>query len=153
VVKKNVRFFPNTNFYHQNQENIYNKIYGAKEFACCQWSISMDKLDSDHEYFGEAKAICKELGLVPLTIFYHPYSKEIICQFYATVVFKVNENGDRSLAWMTKEHVMRATWEEFAHGLGYQLSHNDLNSFRVHHHPMLMSKDKMVNLYIPGRAL
>jgi hypothetical protein len=58
------------------------------------------------------------------------------------------ENGDRSLTWMTKEHVMKSTWEEFANGLGYQLAHNNLNSFRVHHHPKPMNKDKMVNLYI-----
>lgn len=85
--------------------------------------------------------------------FNHPCSKEVICQFYATVVFEVNEHGDRSLTWITKEHVMGATWEEFAHGLGYQLDHNNLNSFRVYIHPKPMSKDKMVNLYIIGRVL
>ncbi|KAK1621249.1 hypothetical protein QYE76_026766 [Lolium multiflorum] len=154
LVEKNARLCPNTYLYHQNQERIYHEIYGAKEFACCpQWSISMDKLDSDPEYFGEAKAICEELGLVPLMTFNHPYSKEIICQFYATVVFEVDENGDRSLTWMTKELVMNATREEFANGLGYQLAHNNLNSFRVHLHPKPMSKDKMVNLYIAGRAV
>jgi hypothetical protein len=98
----------------------------------------MDKLDSDPKYFGEAKAIGEELGLVPLMTFNHPDSKEIICQFYAMVVFDVDENGDRSLTWMTKEHVMKATWQEFAKVLGYQLAHNNLNSFRVHHHPKPM---------------
>jgi hypothetical protein len=111
LVEKNTRLCPNAYLYHQNQERIYNEIYGANEFACCpQWSINMEKLDSEPGYFGEAKAICEELGLVPLMTFNHPYSKEIICQFYATVVFEVNENGDRSLTWMTKEHVMKATW-------------------------------------------
>jgi hypothetical protein len=55
----------------------------------------MDKLDSDPKYFGEAKAIGEELGLVPLMTFNHPDSKEIICQFYAMVVFDVDENGAR----------------------------------------------------------
>jgi hypothetical protein len=48
---------------------------------------------------------------------------------------------------------MRASWEEFAQGLGYQLAHDDRNTFRVHLQPKPMSKDKMVNLYIDGRAL
>jgi hypothetical protein len=154
LVEKNHRLCPNPLFYHQYQERIYNDIYGKKEFACCpQGSISMDKLDSEPEYFGEAKAICEELGLVPLMTFNHPYNKEIICQFYATVVFEEDEFGVRSLTWMTKEHLMRASWEEFAQGLGYQLAHDDRNTFRVHLQPKPMSKDKMVNLYIDGRAL
>jgi hypothetical protein len=99
VVEKNVRLCPNPYFNHQNQERIYNEIYGSKEFACCpQWSIRMEKLDSDHEYFGEAKAICEELGIVPLIIFNHPFSREVICQFYVTVQFDVDENGVLSLS-------------------------------------------------------
>jgi hypothetical protein len=74
----------------------------------------MDKFDSDPKYFGEAKAICEELGLVRLMTFNHPYSKEVICQFYATTQSDVDENGDRSLTWMTKEHLMKASWAEFA---------------------------------------
>jgi hypothetical protein len=35
VVDKKSRLCPNTHFYHQNQERIYNEVYGAKEFACC----------------------------------------------------------------------------------------------------------------------
>jgi hypothetical protein len=122
MVEKNTRLCPNAYFYHKNTEMIYNEIYRAKEFACCpQWSISMENLDSEPEYFVEAKAICEEFGLIPLMTFNHQYSKEIICQFYATMVFEVDENGYRSLTWMTKEHVMKATWEEFANGLGYNL--------------------------------
>jgi hypothetical protein len=113
----------------------------------------MEKLDSEPEYFGEAKAICEELGLIPLMSFNHDYNKETICQFDATVVFEADEFGNRSLIWMTKEHVMRATWAEFADGLAYQLAHDDHNAFWIHLHPKSMSKDKMVNLYIPGRAL
>jgi hypothetical protein len=45
---------------------IYDEIYGVKEFTYCpKWSISLEKLDSDPEYFGEAKAICEKLGLLP----------------------------------------------------------------------------------------
>jgi hypothetical protein len=35
LVAKNTRLCPNANFYHQNQEKIYNDIYAKKEFACC----------------------------------------------------------------------------------------------------------------------
>jgi hypothetical protein len=88
LVAKNTHMFPNACFYHQYTERIYNDNYAQKEFACLpQCSISMEKLDSEPKYFGEAKAICEELGLVPLMTFNHPYNKEIICQFYATMVF------------------------------------------------------------------
>ncbi|KAK1629733.1 hypothetical protein QYE76_004048 [Lolium multiflorum] len=112
------------------------------------------KLDSDHEYFGEAKVICEELGIVPLITFNHPFSREVICQFYATVQFDVDENGVHYLTWMTKEHLMKANWEEFAHGLGYQLAApNNFNVFRVHLAHKPMKKEKMINLYLAGRAV
>lgn len=63
LVAKNTRMWPNAYFYHQNQERIYNEIYGKKDFARFpQCSISMEKLDSDPAYFGEAKEICENLG-------------------------------------------------------------------------------------------
>ncbi|KAK1663542.1 hypothetical protein QYE76_051701 [Lolium multiflorum] len=154
LVDKNYRLCRNTYFYHPNQDRIYNEIYGTKEFNCCpQCSISMDKLRSKSEYFGEALEICEEQGLIPLMTFSHNYSKEVICQFYTTVVFLQDEFGVRSLKWMTKEYVMEATWEEFAQGIGYQLPENDINFFRIHLQHKPMSKDKMINLYLPTRAL
>jgi hypothetical protein len=58
LVENNSRLCPNTYFYHQNQERIYIEIYGKKEYNCCpQCSISMEKLDSEPKYFGEAKEI------------------------------------------------------------------------------------------------
>jgi hypothetical protein len=86
--------------------------------------------------------------------FKHPFNDEIICQFYATVNFEQDENEVRSLTWMTKEFLMRATWEEFANGLGYMAPlPNTPNVFRVHLRNKPMSKDKMIDLYIAGRAL
>jgi hypothetical protein len=113
----------------------------------------MEKLKLEPDYFGEAQEICEEQGRVPLMTFTHDYSKEVICQFYATVVFPEDENEVRLLKWMTKEHVMEVTWEEFTAGLGYQLPNKYSNFFRSHLQHKPMSKDKMVNLYIPGRVL
>ncbi|KAK1692594.1 hypothetical protein QYE76_009291 [Lolium multiflorum] len=154
LVPRNPRLCPNNYFHHPNQERIYNEVYGAKEFNCCpQFSINMDKLRSKPKYFGEALEICEEQGLIPLMTFTYNYSKEVICQFYATAVFLQEESGVRSIKWMTKEHVMEATWDEFARGLGYQLPGNDINYFRIHLQHRPMSKDKMVNLYLPGRVM
>jgi hypothetical protein len=65
----------------------------------------MEKLESEPDYFCEAQEICEEQGLVPLMTFTHDYSKEVIFQFYATVVFLEDENEVHSLKWMTKEHI------------------------------------------------
>ena len=154
VIEKNTRLCPNPYFYTKNQERIFNEIYKVKNFACCpQWSTNVEKMDANLEYFGEAKAICEEFGIVPLMNFNHPFNDEIICQFYSTVNFEQDENEVRSLTWMTKEFVMRASWEEFAHGLGYTAPPpNTPNVFRVHLRHKPMAKDKMIDLYIPGRA-
>ncbi|KAK1682939.1 hypothetical protein QYE76_043787 [Lolium multiflorum] len=154
LLPRNARQCPNNFFYHVNQERIYNEVYGAKEFNCCpQYSISMDKLNSNLEYFGEALEICVEQGIDQLMTFSHNYSKEVICQFYATVVFLEDEGGFRSLKWMTREHLMEATWQDFARGIGYELNDYDTNVFRIHLQAKPMAKEKMANLYIPGRML
>ncbi|KAK1619043.1 hypothetical protein QYE76_024560 [Lolium multiflorum] len=151
---RNAHQCPNPFFHHVNKERIYNEVYGAKEFNCCpQYSISMDKLNSNLEYFGEALEICEEQGLNQLMTFSHNYSKEVICQFYATVVFLEDEGGFRSLKWMTREHVMEATWEDFARGIGYELTDYDTNVFWIHIQAKPMAKEKMADLYIPGRML
>ncbi|KAK1668094.1 hypothetical protein QYE76_056253 [Lolium multiflorum] len=113
----------------------------------------MDKLNSNLEYFGDALEICDEQGLTPLMTFSHNFSKEVICQFYATVVFLEDEGGFRSLKWMTREHVMEASWEEFARSIGYELPDNDSNTFRIHLQAKPMAKEKMADLYIRGRML
>ncbi|KAK1630876.1 hypothetical protein QYE76_005191 [Lolium multiflorum] len=154
LLPRNARQCPNHFFHHVNQERIYNEVYGAKEFKCCpQYSISMDKLNSNLEYFREALEICEEQGLTPLMTFSHNYSKEVICQFYATAIFLEDEGGFRSLKWMTREHVMEATWEEFARGIGYELHDYDTDIFKIHLQPKPMAKEKMADLYIPGRML
>jgi hypothetical protein len=154
LLPRNARQCPNAYFHHINQERIYTEVYGAKEFKCCpQYSISMDKLNSDLDYFGEALEICEEQGLIPIMTFSHDFSREVICQFYATVVFLEDEGGYRTLKWMTKEHVMEASWQDFARGIGYELPEDDSNTFRIHLQAKPMAKEKMADLYIRGRML
>jgi hypothetical protein len=86
--------------------------------------------------------------------FNHPFSKEVICQFYATVQFDIAENGVYSLTWMTKEHLMKAKWEDLAQGLGYELiAPNNFNTFWVHLAHKPVKKEKMIDLYLVGRAM
>lgn len=154
LLPRNVRQCPNPYFHHVNQERIYTEVYGAKEFKCCpQYSISMDKLNSDLDYFGEALEICDEQGLIPIMTVSHDFSREVICQFYATVVFLEDEGGYRSLKWMTKEHVMEASWQDFARCIGYELPKDNSNTFRIHLQAKPMAKEKMADLYIRGRML
>jgi hypothetical protein len=153
VVEKNTRLCPNPYFYSKNQERIFNEIYKVKNFACCpQWSTNLEKMNDDLEYFGEAKSICEEFGIVQWMNFNLSFNDEIICQFYSTVNFEQDENEFCSLTWMTKEYVMRASWKEFDQGLGYTVPPNTPNVFRVHvlHKPM--AKRKMVELYIAKRS-
>ena len=149
LLPRNARQCPNAYFHHISQEKIYYEVYGAKEFKCCpQYSISMDKLRSDLDYFGEALEICEEQGLIPIMTFSHDFSREVICQFYATVVFLEDDGGYRSLKWMTKELVMEASWQDFARCLGYEIPENDSNYFRIHLQAKPMAKEKMADLYI-----
>jgi hypothetical protein len=46
-------------------------------------SINISLMDA--EYFGEAKAICEEFGLIPLMNFSHAFDVDIIAQFFATM--------------------------------------------------------------------
>jgi hypothetical protein len=98
LVPRNPWLCPNNFFHHANQESIYNEVYGSKDFNCFpQYSINMDKLRSKPGYFGKALEICEEQGLIPLMTLSHNYFKEVICKFYATMVFLEDEFGFRSL--------------------------------------------------------
>ena len=113
-------------------------------------------MDAHPEYFGEAKAICEEFGLLPLMEFNHPFDEDLVAQFYATVKLIEGEDGARSLTWMTHDQVLSAPWSDFAAGLGYtDLPKGTPGFFRVHIHDRPMLKDVMVDadLYIAGRAL
>jgi hypothetical protein len=139
LVPRNPWLCPNNFFHHANQEIIHNEVYGSKEFNCFpQYSINMDKIRSNPGYFGKALEICEEQGLIPLMTLSHNYFKEVICKFYATMVFLEDEFGFRSLKWTTKEFEMEATWQDFSRGIAYDLPDNNIHLFRIHldHKPM-----------------
>jgi hypothetical protein len=82
-------------------------------------TIDVGHMDKSPEYFGEAKGICEELGLLGLMQFNHVVDEDIVAQFYATV--HLNKTNEREMIWMTKDKVMRATWAQFADCMGYPL--------------------------------
>ena len=120
------------------------------------FTINIDHMNANPAYFGEAKAICEEFGLLPLMEFNHAFDEDLVAQFFATVKLIESEDGARSLTWMTHDRVLTATWAEFAAGIGYSDLPSDASGmFRVHLRDRPMVKDKMVDadLYIAGRAL
>ena len=85
--------------------------------------------------------------------FIHAFDEDLVAQFFATVNFDDSDDV-RTLKWMTHDRVLSATWEEFAVGVGYHdLPIDGPGIFRVHLRDRPMAKDKMVDLYIAGRAL
>jgi hypothetical protein len=94
------------------QERIFNEVYGKKKVRLGPMhSINVALMDKDSEYFGEAKEICEEFGLLPLMQFNHDIDEDIIAQFYATVYLDLT--NERELIWMTKDKLMKATWAQF----------------------------------------
>ena len=54
-------------FYKKLQERIYKEVILAREEVVVpQKFIDMQHMDKHRKYFGEAKAVCEELGLLPL---------------------------------------------------------------------------------------
>ena len=82
-------------------------------------TINIDHMDENPAYFGEAKAICVEFGLIPLMEFSHCFDEDLVAQFFATVKMSESEEGDRTLQWMTHDQVLSTAWQEFASCLGY----------------------------------
>ena len=86
VIEKNTRLCRNPKFYTKDQERIFNEVYGPKKKRFCEmFTINVEHMDAHPEYFGEAKAICEEFGLLPLMEFNHPFDEDLVAQFYATV--------------------------------------------------------------------
>jgi hypothetical protein len=63
---RNPRVVRNPNFYTLMQERVFNEVYGKKKVCLAPLhSIDIAHMDKSPEYFGEAKAICEEYGLLP----------------------------------------------------------------------------------------
>ena len=114
VIEKNTRMCRNPKFYTKDQERIFNEVYGPKKKRFCEmFTINVEHMDDHPEYFGEAKAICEEFGLLPLMEFNHPFDEDLVAQFYATVKLIEGEDGARFLTWMTHDQVLSASWGAF----------------------------------------
>ena len=107
------------------------------------------KVQQNAEYFGEAKEICEELGLIPLMKYINNYDPTLIAQFYATAYFSAGEN--KSFTWMSRNEQCSATLAEFAALLGYQVIHDaDPGYFRCHSYGRPLMKDALAPLYMEG---
>jgi hypothetical protein len=64
-----------------------------------QHHINVDHMRKNHEYFGEALAMCEKFGLLPLLEFTQNWDEESVVQFYSTVYFI--ENEEKTIKWLT----------------------------------------------------
>jgi hypothetical protein len=80
-------------------------------------TINIKHMDKYPEYFGEAKEICEEFGLLPLMEFSHDYDGDLIAQFFAIIHLK--KTNDHEVTWMTRDKLMRGTCAQFIECLGY----------------------------------
>jgi hypothetical protein len=61
------------------QERIFNEVYGKKKVRLAPMhSIGIAHMYNSPKYFGEAKAIFEEDGLLPLMQFNHVVDEDII---------------------------------------------------------------------------
>jgi hypothetical protein len=114
---RNPREVRNPYFHTTMQERISIEVYGKKKVCLGPMhSINVALMDKYPEYFGEAKEICEEFGLLPFMQFNHDIDEDIIAQFSATV--HLDLANERELIWMTKDKLMKATWAQFGECLG-----------------------------------
>jgi hypothetical protein len=148
---RNPRVLRNPFFYSPMQERVFNEVYGKKKVRLAPMhSIDIAHMDKTPEYFGEAKALCEEYGLLPLMEFNHVLDEAIVAQFCATV--HLSKTGDRELIWMTRDKLMKTTWAKFGECLGYPAVDDPtpVGLFHVHIERRPMAKSNLAPLYIPG---
>jgi hypothetical protein len=70
------------NFWNHSQEEVYTRIYlTMKNKVFKQHHINVDHMCKNHEYFGEALAMCEEFGLLPLMEFTQNWDEDLVVQF------------------------------------------------------------------------
>jgi hypothetical protein len=113
-------------------------------------SIDVGHMDKSLEYFGEAKEICEEFGLLSLMQFNHVIDEDTVAQFYATV--HLNKTNEREIIFMTRDKMMKATWAQFGECLGYPIVDDPTiaSLFRVHTKTRPMEKKYLAPLLILG---
>ena len=86
------------------QQEVYTTVILKKskithEAQYVDWEYMARK---NNAIFNEVMAECANKRIKALMGFKHSWNKEIIAQFYATVVFG-HHDGERTMFWMTKE--------------------------------------------------
>ena len=98
-------------FHTKFQERVYKEVLLVQENkVVIQKYIDVQHMNEHPQYFSEAKAMCEEMGLLPLMQFQYDYDESLVLQFYATVHF--GSGPDRELIWMTKNERKKATMAE-----------------------------------------
>jgi hypothetical protein len=79
VHPQNPREVRNPYFHTAMQERIFNEVYGKKKVLLGPMhSINVTLMVKDPKYFGEAKEICEEFGILPFMQFNHAFDEDII---------------------------------------------------------------------------
>jgi hypothetical protein len=109
----------NPHFWSLFHSDWYRSIYLHKKnhMVETQW-VNRDCMASRrHTIFNQIKATCDELELTKIMSFKYASNKEIICQFYVTFYFDVDE---QKLMWMTDGQRYEITVRGYAHLLGLE---------------------------------
>ena len=114
-------------------------------------TIAIKKMRVAEEYFGEAFAMCREYGLLPIMMFNKDYDPELIMQFCATIHFQLDD--DRTFRWLTNGVLLESNLAKFGTSLGYpRLPGENDNGWRSHDLDFSMDKKVLKPLYIKGWA-
>ncbi|KAK1669965.1 hypothetical protein QYE76_058124 [Lolium multiflorum] len=139
-------------FWTKYQEKIFDDLYvNATYKVAPMHHINFAHMDRHANYFAEARDICEQFGLFPLMKFHHPYSVDVIGQFFATVY--VDNDDAKTMTWMTEGRMLHGTWDQFAACLGYPvLTGNEDGYFRAHNTPKPIEKALLADLYLEGEV-
>jgi hypothetical protein len=109
----------------------------------------MHPIDLDHlrskNYFDEAVSVLEKMGLTELATLQCNFNPNLVKQFFATLV--ILPNPQKSMKWMSGEHVCEADFSVFASLLGYAYDGENPVGRRVHCPGTKPDKDKLYDLY------
>ena len=67
-------------------------------------SVSLSYMEAHLDYFGEALALCEQVGIRNIISFNKDFDADLLVQLFATVYFFKDAN--RSIAWMCGDEVL-----------------------------------------------
>ena len=149
-------YVPNTDagvdprFKNDFQHRVFSELIMTKKnkFAPHK-QINVEALrDNDHTYPGVYSALGR-LGLIPFVAFHHPFSEDLVMQFFATVYFHSDEA--RTMTWMSGTYECEASMAKFSDIIPYR--------FFAEEHPEYgrvretgRDKDEIAFAYKPDKA-